>query len=226
MAWFAVRSRRRLTSGSVAAVLPRSAWAAWLRGTVGASALSILVSMAWADQEASNVPHVTASDAGRCYAKSIPADLYGGEGTTTVYRVESGPDVRLHTFEWFTQQLYIECNVAPADGAVGVSVVRFGAWARGREARSDELAIAFYFDGRLRKRYSTLDIAGTPENVSTSVSHYTVFEAVDAYRSTGAGNRFEFVVQTTDGRTLHFDPATGERLPPSHRKSRPPRNRG
>lgn len=59
------------------------------------------------------------------------------------------------------------------------------------------------------KEYSTLDIAGAPDNVSRSVSHYTVIEDVLGYERQD-GNGYLFRVATNDGRVLAFDPATGE----------------
>lgn len=163
----------------------------------------------WADEEASNVAHVAASSYGRCYAKSVPEESSGQRGTTRVYRVGAAQDTLEHSFDWFSQRIYIECNVSPPSGPVAISVVRFGPWPRGHEASDEHLALAFYFDGKLKRRYSILDIAETAENVSWSVSHYSVIETIEGFRWSGSGNRYEFVVRTIDGRTLRFDPATG-----------------
>lgn len=164
----------------------------------------------FADDEASNVPHVTASQYGQCYARSIPAELYGEKGRTRVYRVGADNDVLLHTFDWFSQRIFLECNVSPQSGPVGVSLVRLGPWSRGHEASDDHLGIAFYFKGELVRKYSTLDLAGAAENVSGNVSHYRVIDSVDGYQSSGTGNRYEFVIRLTDEKILRFDPATGE----------------
>jgi hypothetical protein len=61
------------------------------------------------------------------------------------------------------------------------------------------------------REYSTLAIAGKPENVSQSVSHFTVIEEVLGFRWV-RGNEHVFEVRTTDGRTLAFDAASGEQL--------------
>ena len=161
------------------------------------------------DQEASNVAIVRASEYGQCYAKSVPDELYGAAGTTTVFLVGKEQDAPLHSYDWFSQQIFIACNVSDSKTPTGVSVVRLGPWSRGRVARADQLAIGFYFKGRMLKEYSTLDIAGSPENVSASVSHYTVIEKVLGYRQLG-GNHALFDVETVDGRTISFDAASGE----------------
>jgi hypothetical protein len=160
------------------------------------------------DDEASNVPHVVASSYGRCYAKAVPDSLYGQAGRTRAYWVRGGADSLLASYDWFSQRIFLECNVATGDGPVALSVVRFGPWARGQEANTRDLALAFYRGPRLLRRYSTLDIAGRATNVSASVSHYIVIDSVMGYRWVG-GNRYRFDVRTTDARVLSFDPATG-----------------
>ena len=162
-----------------------------------------------ADDEAGNSPRVFASRYGNCYAKSLPLELYGGKGTTKVYMVEAGTDRLVHSYNWYAQQLFLECNVAPAGKPAAVSVARTGPWPRGRRANASDLAIAFYRGGQLLKQHSTLDIAGTPENVSASVSHYTVLGHIDGYRWR-TSNEYAFQARTVDGRNLSFDAATGE----------------
>jgi hypothetical protein len=80
---------------------------------------------------------------------------------------------------------------------------------RGRHANTSDLAIAFYRGDRLLKRYSSLDIAGSADNVSASVSHYSVFESFDGFRWQ-TGNEYAFHARTVDGSELSFDAATGE----------------
>lgn len=107
-------------------------------------------------------------------------------------------DSLLASYDWFSRRIFLECNVASGDGPVALSVVRFGPWARGQEAKAQDLALAFYRGPRLLRRYSTLDIAGRPSNVSASVSHYTVIDSVIGYRWVD-GNRYRFDVRRTDG---------------------------
>ena len=90
-------------------------------------------------------------------------------------------------------------------------MVRLGPWPRGHKATSDHLAIGFNFKGNVLREYSTLDIAGAPDKVSRSVSHYTVIRKVLGFRSLG-GNEYAFDIETTSGKTLSFDPSSGEIL--------------
>jgi hypothetical protein len=177
------------------------------RASVGAGPGAVAL-----DDEASNVPHVAVSSFGRCYAKSVPDSLYGQSGRTAVYYVRAATDSLLSSYSWFSQRIFLECNVASGDGPVGLSVVRMGPWARGSVASKGDLALAMYRGGRLLRSYSTLDLAGRPDNVQASVSHYLVIDSVIGYRNTSS-NQYRFEVRTVDGRRLAFDPATGERIP-------------
>jgi len=170
------------------------------------------IGFARADEEASNRPVVVAGQYGNCYAKSVPTGTYGSDGETRVYSVERDADRLVATYAWYANTLRLECNVAGKSGQVGTSVVEFGPWARGHKADSDTLALAFYWNGDLLRRYSTLEIAGRPDNISMSVSHYTVIDGIVGYEWID-GNRYAFVVRTTDGRVLKFDAGTGEKLP-------------
>ena len=195
----------------------------------------LLIALAWlacassalADQEASNIPHVVAEPYGRCYAKSVPRHTYDPEdgprqrGRTEVYQVGGSEDVLVQRYDWFSQVLFVRCR--PGSESV---VVRVGPWHRGHNPRADHLAIAFYQGGKLIKRYSTLDIAGTEKaekgafsehkNVSASVSHYTVFalwpELTKITETIGSTFTEDWLIKATtiDGRALVFDIETGE----------------
>ena len=190
------------------------------------SALLASGSLAFADQEASNVAHVTASADGRCYAKSVPRHLYDPQGEprqqgrTILYRVLDGQDEQIAEYDWFSQQLIVGC------GPPGTAyLVRLGPWHRGHEPDAKHLAVAFYRNGALLKTYSTLDFAGgigiglggvsRHKNVVASVSHYTVFtgspvlgsEAMvqdDVYRE-----RWFVRMETNSGQIIRFDLSTG-----------------
>lgn len=168
----------------------------------------IACACAYADQEASNVPIIRINQWGSCYAKSVPSELYGSKGTTKVYSVQPGEDSLRHTFDWYSQQIYLECGVGRPNEQLGISVVRFGLWARGAKATVEQMALAFYFRGQLVKQYSTLDIAGSLDNVSRSRSHYSVIRRIDGYRQQKS-NFYTFEILTYDGRLVVFDPTTG-----------------
>jgi hypothetical protein len=163
---------------------------------------------AGADDEAANRAHVAAGAYGQCYAKSVPGDHYGDRGITRVYRVTFGEDELAALYPWFSGQIHLRCNMS-RNGDMGIALVRFGPWARGHQASGDHLAFAFHFKGRELARYSTLDIAGEPDNVEMSSSHYQVIRRIVGFRWI-AGNDYAFEVETVDGRLLSFDPLSGE----------------
>jgi hypothetical protein len=185
-------------------------------------ALGSSVPAGLADQEAGNFAHVAAGPSGRCYAKSVPRHVYDPQGEvrqqgrTEVYRVTDSQEVLVSEYDWFSQQLFLYCGAAD-----GITVVRVGPWQRGHVPEPEHLALAFYRDGKLLKRYSTLEIAATdPErNVAASVSHYSVFESwpdlVSTTTSSGPVFTETWTIRATtiDGRSLVFDLATGELLP-------------
>ena len=144
---------------------------------------------------------------GGYYAKCIPAELSGTNGVTKIYRVGRNEDTLEFTYDWYSARVSI------SGASEKVSVVRFGSWNNGDRANSNDLALAFYYDGRLLKSYSTLDIAGQPDNVTRSVSHYEWCQEVGGYGwIVSASSRwmtYGFTLKTIDGRTLCFDVKTG-----------------
>jgi hypothetical protein len=160
------------------------------------------------DDVASNVTYVSASTSGRCYARSVPKVRYGATGVTRIYAVGDERDALLGTYAWYSRRVYLECSVAGAAGTTHPSVIRVSDLLPGRRANREDLAIAFYYNGRLARRYSTLELAGSADRVARGRSHYRVIERVAGFAAT-TGNRFVFTLRTSDGRTLAFDPTTG-----------------
>jgi hypothetical protein len=161
-----------------------------------------------ADEERANYPRVVADpNGGMCYAKSVPKTNRGQEGSTAVYTVKNAGDELTHTLPWYSQETFIRCGLGPKWAPV---VVQMGPWNTGHHASADHLALAFQYDGKLVKGYSTLEIAGAINNVKTSKSHYTVIRHVVGFTNDYPDSRF--IVETEDGRRLAFDPATGKQL--------------
>ena len=158
-----------------------------------------------ADEEVSNVAYVKSSKFGRSYAKCVPAENSGSKGETSVYIVREKEDQLESSYSWYSQDIYLQ------ELSGGISVVRMGPWARGGEAKREDLAIGFYFSGKPLKEYSTLDIAGTPGNVNTSRSHYTVFKTVIGYREL-ENSSYAFDTVFRAGKIISFDVRTGEIL--------------
>ena len=167
-------------------------------------------SSVYSDQEAPNMPYVVAAEWGRCYAKSVPTSRYGNDGETKVYDVERGDDKLIATYKWFSNRVYLNCGLGKGK-KWGLSIVELGSWPRGENPTDENLAIAFYLSDSLLNKYSTLDIAGSKENCSRSVSHYEVIKEVLGYRWI-QGNEYVFEIKTYDGKLLTFEPTTGTLL--------------
>ncbi|MFQ5545979.1 MAG: hypothetical protein ACE5FE_08370 [Acidiferrobacterales bacterium] len=164
--------------------------------------------VAYADQEAGNRTYVTASEYGQFYAKSIPHERYGLRGVTKVYQVGDKVDTLIQTYLWYSPRIFLEGFT----GTQTVYVVQLGPWHRGHQASREHHAIAFYKNDTLLRKYSTLDIVGSAENVSFSVSHYTVFAKILGFRRP-FGNQLVFDVEGHKGRLFSFDTETGALLP-------------
>ena len=160
---------------------------------------------AWGDEEASNRIYLTTSQGGQFYARSIPAESWGSKGRTEIYQV-GAKDTLLHTYDWYSPQVYLEGSRGGS-----VHVVQMGPWHRGREANERDLALAIYQDGKLLKKHSTLAIAGAPGNVSASMSHYVVFEDIKGFQADRGGFYF-FEAEAIDRKRLRFDVETGQIL--------------
>ena len=136
------------------------------------------------------------------YAKCIPSELVGTNGITKIYRVGKDQDVLEATYNWYSMQTYL------SGASEKTSVVRVGPSNRGRYATTNSLALAFYYDGRLLKTYSTLDIVGRNDVVydywCESIGYGYIISASSKYLIYG------FTLKAHDGRTLCFDVKTGE----------------
>lgn len=167
-----------------------------------------------ADSQSGNWPFVVAATTdgttahGGYYAKCIPTEILGTSGVTRVYRVEKEQDALVHTYDWYSANIYV------SGANRKVSIVRFGPWSTGHRASHHDLALALYYDGQLLKSYSTLDIVGRPENVQTSASHYRWHKRVIGYGHyalpPSAKTIYAFGIETLDGRNLCFNVTTGE----------------
>lgn len=198
-----------------------------LRYVVVFVVIILQVSNALADSLPPMIPHVVAGKGGSCYVKSTPIydakskKNYQTQGRTIVYKVGKYEDILVHSYDWFSRNVYVACgNVV--EGSYGIGVVRSGPLNDGNKPDREHLALAFYFDGKLVKSYSTLDIAGDSKNVRASLSHYEVFKQDIELVWNGSWKNFEegsgayysekpvMKALTVDGRELIFDLATGE----------------
>ncbi len=116
----------------------------------------------------------------------------------TLYKVRSGKDKALYTVSgWYSYQVFISND--------GTHLIRMGDWPSGRPKKED-LALAFYVNGKEIKRHSTLDMLKEPSKAPRSISHYRWLESVDA-----SYIPYEmFSVLTVEKIKITFDITTGE----------------
>lgn len=156
---------------------------------------------ATADDEAANRPIVQSSEYGTSYAKSVPDDSFGQRGKTRVFAVGKIRDTLIGEYDWYASEIYI--------GGTGAgTLVRFGPWQRGREPKRSDLALGIYRDGKMIREYSTLELQKLGSGVSTSVSHYGIFQRRLGFRWL-TENSYVFEVESANGRIFSFDLDTG-----------------
>ncbi len=173
-----------------------------------------LTGPALADREAANYGHVITDTWGTCYARSVPSEAYGNGGRTDIYRIGSldEPDILVASFDFFSQQLFLDCQVSDGEGGFDVSVVALGPWPRGSEPDHETVALAMFFGSEEIARHSTLDIAGDrPGAVSCTVSHYQVIDRVNGFGRDLDGHEV-IILTTVDGQIMSFDLVTGDLL--------------
>ncbi|MEM7121710.1 MAG: hypothetical protein AAF563_10565 [Pseudomonadota bacterium] len=169
---------------------------------------------AQADREAANYGHVITDTWGTCYARSVPSEAYGNGGRTDIYRIGSldEPDILVASFDFFSQQLFLDCQVADGEGGYDVSVVALGPWPRGSAPNHETVALAMFYGSDEIARYSTKDIAGDrPGAVSCTISHYQVIDRVKGFGRDLDGNEV-IILTTVDGQIMSFDLITGALL--------------
>jgi hypothetical protein len=99
--------------------------------------------------------------------------------------------------DWYSHDVFLAND--------GDFLVRLGPWNSGSQPRKEDLAVAFYKEGRLLKSYSTAELMEDPKRVSRSVSHYEWRSSDAPYLGMG-----EFWITTIEGRLFVFDLATGK----------------
>lgn len=125
-----------------------------------------------------------------CFS-STPADDYGVSGKTIVYRKDNKKKI-LYTIPKYGYFFISD------DGRS--SVVLTG---HKGSPQKDHIGISFYYDGKVTKEYSTLEIAENEDNVERSAVGYTEVKSVEM-------DEKYFFLQRIDGGWIKFDMATGE----------------
>jgi hypothetical protein len=159
----------------------------------------------FADLPAPAYPYVVSSKDGTHYFKMLPdpKNLFALDthGRGVAYEVtKNGKDKTLwRVAGWYSFSTFISND--------GKYLVRVGNWPPG-EPSAQHLAVAFYDNGKLIKRYSPLDVLKDPAHAPRSVSHYRWLKDLNGfYKET---EMFSFV--TVENIEYTFDVTTGKLL--------------
>ena len=127
-----------------------------------------------ADSPAPERPRATTSQSGRIVFTMIPAkwDFRDGKrvqacdpfGICYSLTDEGKLVEKWKVSGWYSFEVFLSED--------GRYLIRMGPWNRGRKPKADDLAVAFYQDGKLLKKYSTADLVRRPEAILASTSHY------------------------------------------------------
>lgn len=174
--------------------------------------LATVASPLLADSPAAPFAYVTTALSRTVYFKMVPSQERWGEGTGFAYRVNhDGSEQELWRCSgWYSFEVFLSAD--------GDCLAAMGPWNIGSEPKPGDLAIAFYYQGKLLKRYSTAELVKDRKKVLTSVSHYRwlardrrVFgepkEDPDAELRVSWDNTFR--LKTCDGIVYEFDMTTG-----------------
>jgi hypothetical protein len=129
------------------------------------------------------------------------------EGFGVAYRVLPDGSVRaLWTIEgWYSFTVFLSSD--------GKYLVAMGPWNLGDGPKEGDLAVAFYREGALLKRYWTNQLVEDRSRVTRTASHYRWLKG-DSFEGCGGGLHLDwdnkFYLTTIDGIAYTFDVTTGE----------------
>jgi hypothetical protein len=142
---------------------------------------------------------------------SIRWDPPDGVGTAYRVRADGSDEILWRTEGWYSFEVFISRD--------GMYLVAMGPWNEGTEPKKEDMAVAFYREGKLLKQYSTADLVKDKSKVLASISHYRwlardVDRMAEGKRDPDAELRIigvnTFRLKTCDAITYEFDLTTGE----------------
>lgn len=140
-------------------------------------------------------------------AKAKPWDTTQAHGIA--YEITASGKLKelWRTSGWYSFQVFLSHD--------GRHLVRMGPWSVGSEPAHDDLAVAFYQDGKLLKSYSTAELVKDHSKVQRSVSHYTWLADSDSRAADATLHELKlgwdnvFTLSTIDGINYRFNATTG-----------------
>ena len=155
---------------------------------------------------AMNRPYVQSGPDGVFYARCVPKNLNGIEGTTAIYRVGAEEDELIDTYPWYSKERVV-LGWSPIVGKVAVvSLARQEA----NDGRG-ETVVSFYIGGKLLKAYTADELrkAGVQIGVGgkrTEGSPVRVIGCEQIYNT----NHYVFAIGGEGEGKVCFDITTGE----------------
>ena len=121
-----------------------------------------------ADSPRTPFPYIVTASNGIVYFRMFPRPRPGNwsDGYGIAYRIrDNGSDVEMwRTRGWFSTEVFLSND--------GGFLVAMGPWNGGSEPRNEDLALAFYREGKVIKQYSTADLVKDKSKVMKTLSHY------------------------------------------------------
>jgi len=173
-----------------------------------------------ADSPAPEVPLVFASrPSSAAYFVMVPTKFDKDykiirEAFGVAYRAdEDGKPQELYRVKgWYSFEVYLSDD--------GTYLVQMGPWSVGSEPEKEDLAVAFFKNGKMLKSYSTADLVKDPSKVAPTTSHYfwqapsPLDDSIDPAEAMALLPRLDydnhFNLSTIDGWTYVFDAKNGK----------------
>lgn len=161
-----------------------------------------------AAKKAPNRPYVQSFEGGEFYARCVPAQMFGTEGTTKIFRVGAKSDVLLDTYAWYSPGRPV-LAWTPVDGRV--SVLTF---TPDHSTTGPNAVLALYHGGRLLKAYTANEVrqmGGQMVKHDEEALPSLVAQRVETDQIPGT-NEQVFSIFDRAGHRLRFDMRTGDRF--------------
>lgn len=166
-----------------------------------------------ADEERVPYSFTVASQSGQYYFKMLPAKREWQENKYVITREAFGVAYTIdedgnfkelwRTSGWYSFELFLSED--------GQYLVRMGPWNGGHEPKKEDIAVAFYKNGKLLKEYSVVDLVKDKSKIQATVSHYFW---LDKSPGSEAKRRLDrdnvFYLKTIDGIAYQFYATTGK----------------
>jgi len=154
---------------------------------------------AWADSIAAPYSYVAVAKHGHYYFKMTPDqdDRKGGSGTCYKVTSKDSDEVLWRSHGWYAYSVYLSNH--------GEYLIRMGDSAKGHKLSDKDLAVAFYKEGKLLKRYSTKDLVKKAYAIKKTFSHYVwkadypIFNAYQQQFQLTTIDKIEYIFNITNG---------------------------